>query len=63
MHDIYRAAESGPAKLDNSGEAFVIPASVVHNARNPGSVPVKLAGVYVVEKGKPLATPAPAPAQ
>jgi len=40
------------------GEAFVIPAGAIHDARNKGSVPVKLAAVYVVEKGKPLATPA-----
>jgi len=30
----------------------------VHNARNPGSTPVKILGVYIVEKGKPLAEPA-----
>ena len=52
-----------PNRTYKAGEAFVIPAGVVHNARNAGSVPVKLAGVYIVEKGKPLASPAPAPAQ
>lgn len=41
-----------------AGEAFVIKAGVVHDARNTGSVPMKLVGVYVVEKGKPLASPA-----
>jgi quercetin dioxygenase-like cupin family protein len=45
-----------------AGEGFVIPAGVVHNARNDGAVPVRLVGVYVVEKGKPLASPASAPA-
>jgi hypothetical protein len=30
----------------------------IHDARNIGTVPFKLAGIYVVEKGKPLATPA-----
>lgn len=43
-----------------AGESFVIPAGVVHDAQNDGSAPTKLVGVYVVEKGKPLATPAPA---
>ena len=43
-----------------AGEAFVIPAGVVHDAHNDGTAPIKLVGVYVVEKGKPLATPAPA---
>ena len=46
-----------------AGEAFVVPAGVVHNAMNHGTVPTKLVGVYVVEKGQPLATPAAAPAQ
>jgi len=41
----------------------VIPAGVVHNAQNDGATATKLVGVYVVEKGKPLASPAPAPAQ
>jgi len=41
-----------------AGDAFVIPANTVHDALNTGSVPMKLVGVYVVDKGKPLATPA-----
>lgn len=41
-----------------AGEAFVIPAGTVHDALNVGTVPLKLVGVYVVDKGKPLATPA-----
>ncbi|RFP19041.1 MULTISPECIES: cupin domain-containing protein [unclassified Duganella] len=41
-----------------AGEAFVIPAGTVHDAINVGKGPLKLVGVYVVEKGKPLATPA-----
>ena len=46
-----------PRKL-KAGEAFVVPAGKVHDARNPGSTPMRLLGVYVVEKGKPLASPA-----
>ena len=42
-----------------AGESFVIPAGVIHDAHNDGSSPIKLVGVYVVEKGKPLASPAP----
>ena len=41
-----------------AGESFVIPAGTVHDALNVGSGALKLVGVYVVEKGKPLATPA-----
>jgi quercetin dioxygenase-like cupin family protein len=35
-----------------------VKAGVVHDARNTGSGTMKLTGVYVVDKGKPLATPA-----
>jgi quercetin dioxygenase-like cupin family protein len=47
-----------PPRRVKAGEAFIIPAGKVHDAKNTGDVPVKLIGVYVVEKGKPLATPA-----
>jgi len=48
-----------PPRIIKAGEAFVVPAGVVHDAHNPGGAPVRLVGVYVVEKGKPLASPAP----
>jgi quercetin dioxygenase-like cupin family protein len=41
-----------------AGDGFVIPAGAIHDAHNTGTVPIKLAAVYYVEKGKPLATPA-----
>lgn len=46
-----------PRKV-KAGNAFVIPAGKVHDAHNGGSATMRLVGVYVVEKGKPLATPA-----
>ena len=46
-----------------AGEGFVIPSGVVHSARNDGATVTKLVGVYVVDKGKPLASPAPEPAK
>ena len=54
-------AGQAPRKVA-AGEGFVIPAGVVHNARNDSATAVKLVGVYVVEKGKPLVSPASAPA-
>ncbi len=48
-----------PPRQVKTGESFVIPAGTVHDAHNDGSTPIKQVGVYVVEKGKPLATPAP----
>lgn len=48
-----------PPRTVKAGESFVIPAGVVHDAHNVSAAPIKLVGVYVVEKGKPLASPAP----
>lgn len=48
-----------PRKL-KAGDAFIVPAGTIHDAKNTGTVPMKLIGTFVVEKGKPLATPAPA---
>src|SRR5579883_1192019 len=47
-----------PLKV-KAGDGFVIPGGTKHDARNTGTQPLKLVAVYVVEKGKPLATPAP----
>ncbi len=51
--------EGRPMKTVKAGESFIIPNGAKHNAHNKGTVPVKLVGVYLVEKGKPVATPAP----
>jgi quercetin dioxygenase-like cupin family protein len=51
--------EGHPARKVKAGDGFVIPAGAKHDAHNTGNSPLKLVGVYVVEKGKPLATPAP----
>ncbi|HLJ72459.1 MAG TPA: cupin domain-containing protein [Roseiarcus sp.] len=40
-----------------AGESFQIPAGVPHSGKN-GAKPTRIAAVYVVEKGKPLASPA-----
>lgn len=42
-----------------AGGTFLIPAGTIHNATNTGSGPGKILATYIVEKGKPLATPAP----
>jgi quercetin dioxygenase-like cupin family protein len=42
-----------------AGGSFLIPAGTIHNATNTGIGPGKILATYVVEKGKPLATPAP----
>jgi quercetin dioxygenase-like cupin family protein len=47
-----------PPRTLNAGEAFFIPAGVVHDGRNTGSGALKVLATYVVEKGKPVASPA-----
>jgi quercetin dioxygenase-like cupin family protein len=41
-----------------AGDSYVIPAGVPHDAKAVGEKPVKVLGIYVVERGKPLAAPA-----
>jgi quercetin dioxygenase-like cupin family protein len=45
-------------RIIKAGEAFVVPAGKVHGARNDSGAVVRFVGVYVVDKGRPLATPA-----
>ena len=47
-----------PAVVFKAGQGFVIPAGQIHNATNTGSGVAKILATYIVEKGKPLATPA-----
>jgi quercetin dioxygenase-like cupin family protein len=52
--------EGQPAKTFKSGEVFMIPAGKIHNGHPaPGST-AKVIATYVIEKGKPVSTPAPA---
>ena len=48
-----------PAVTKRTGEAFFVPAGRTHNATNSGSGAARILATYIVEKGKPLATPAP----
>ena len=46
-----------PVTLQTGG-SFLIPAGPVHNATNAGAGKGRILATYIVEKGKPLATPA-----
>jgi quercetin dioxygenase-like cupin family protein len=46
-----------PARTVKAGESFFIPAGVVHAGRNGGSGKAVVFATYIVEKGKPVATP------
>ena len=47
----------GQSKTLKAGEAFAIPSGKVHNATNAGTGQATIVSTYIVEKGKPLATP------
>jgi quercetin dioxygenase-like cupin family protein len=47
-----------PGKLLKAGDSYYVPAGTQHSARS-GASGVKFVGIYIVEKGKPLASPAP----
>ena len=51
--------EGKPPLKIKAGDGFVVPAGAKHDAHNTGAAPMKLVVTYLVEKGKPLATPAP----
>jgi len=55
--------EGKPTTILEAGKAFLIPANTVHNATNHGTTTAKVLANYVVEKGKPLATPVTGPAK
>jgi quercetin dioxygenase-like cupin family protein len=47
-----------PSVTLQAGGSFLIPAGMVHNATNTGAGKGRILATYIVEKGKPLATPA-----
>ena len=49
--------EGKPSVTLGAGQTFLIPAGAVHNATNNGSAQARVLATYIVEKGKPLATP------
>jgi quercetin dioxygenase-like cupin family protein len=51
--------EGKPDQTIKAGESFQIPAGAPHDACAVAGQVFKVLGVYVVEKGKPLASPAP----
>jgi quercetin dioxygenase-like cupin family protein len=51
--------EGQPAQPVKPGDSFIVPSGAKHDAHNTGNAPLRMVSVYLVEKGKPLATPAP----
>jgi len=50
-------AGQSPVTL-KAGQAFTVPMGAVHGVKSTGSAPAKLIATYIVEKGKPLRSPA-----
>ena len=50
--------EGQPPRTVNAGESFYVPAGVVHDGTNISKGQAKVLATYVVEKGKPVASPA-----
>ena len=51
--------EGRPDQHLKAGDSYMIPAGTPHDAKVHGDKPLKILGVYVVDKSKPLASPAP----
>jgi quercetin dioxygenase-like cupin family protein len=49
--------EGKPMRTLKQGESFSLPANTVHWAKNVANGPSKILVTYIVEKGKPIATP------
>jgi len=56
--DMTLLVEGQPPLAVKTGESYKVPPGAVHDART-GNKGAKVIATYVVEKGKPLATPAP----
>ena len=54
----YRIDGEAPVTV-SAGQVFFIPAGAIHGAKNVGDGPASELATYVVEKGRPLITPAP----
>ena len=56
--DMTLLAEGQPPLVVKTGESYKVPPGVAHDAKT-GDKGAKVIATYVVEKGKPLASPAP----
>jgi len=55
--DFVLEIDGQPPKALKPGDSFFIPAGAVHAAKNPGKTGSAVLSTYIIEKGKPLATP------
>ena len=56
--EVLMIVEGKPDRTLKAGDSFVIPPGARHDVKSVGSVPAKAVSVFVVDKSKPLASPA-----
>lgn len=56
--EVVMSVDGQPDQTLKAGDSYQIPAGVVHDVKNAGSVPAKALAAYVVDAAKPLAAPA-----
>jgi quercetin dioxygenase-like cupin family protein len=54
--DVAMDFDDRPTLTLRTGDPFMIPQGVIHNARNIGTVTTKMLSTYVVDEAQPLAT-------
>jgi quercetin dioxygenase-like cupin family protein len=54
--DVGMEFDDRPTLTLRTGDPFLIPPGVIHNARNIGTVTTKMLSTYVVDEAQPLAT-------
>lgn len=54
--DVAMEFDNRPTLTLRTGDPFMIPPGVIHNARNIGTVTTKMLSTYVVDEVQPLAT-------
>jgi quercetin dioxygenase-like cupin family protein len=54
--DVAMEFDDRPTLTLRTGDPFMIPPGVIHNARNIGTVTTKMLSTYVVDETQPLAT-------
>ena len=56
--EVLMIVEGQPDRTLKPGDSFVIPSGAKHDVKSVGSMPAKAISVFVVDKSKPLASPA-----
>lgn len=54
--DVAMEFDDRPSLTLRTGDPFMIPPGVIHNARNIGTVTTKMLSTYIVDEAKPLVT-------